>query len=364
MSEVIRHSSSTVRSADFRYVKNLAMQNYVGNGDLCKELTRQLPKRLGRFGAVLTGSGENALMLALQHLKSLHAGKCEVIVSAYVCPAVVNAILGQGLQPVFADVAANSLNLDMGDVREHRLTQQTLAVLCTHVGGLPDDIQAAMQFGIPVISDCAQALGTGIAGRSLLAFGDIAIISFGPTKFLTGGLGGAVLCDKRDEGSVRRLAMPELPVTEYQEQGFVQTLGQHVSELNAGLALAQLQHLQNFLLKRQRIAQKYSEALCAAPGVTFPDMPDNAEPNWFRYYFFSDQANEWQRRLLQYGVDARTSIAHVMTDYFPNAGTRTELSRQSRRVVSLPIYPALKAAQVSCIVGALQRIANEYRGAA
>lgn len=364
MSELIRHSSSTVCSADFRYVKNLAMRNYVGYGDLCKELARQLPKWFGRSGAVLTDSGEGALMLALQHLKSLNSGQSEVIVSAYVCPSVVNAILARGLRPVFADVAANSLNLDMGDVRDHRLTQQTLAVLCTHIGGLPDDIHAGMQFGIPVISDCAQALGTSIAGCSLLAFGDMAITSFGPTKFLTGGLGGAVLCDERDEGPVRRLAMPELPVTEYQEQGFVQTLGQHVSEMNAGLVLAQLQHLQNFVLKRQRIAQKYDEALRAIPGVTLPKMLANAEPNWFRYYFFSDQANEWQWRLQQSGVDARTSISHVMTDYFPNAGTRTELARQARRVVSLPIYPGLTAAQVARIVVALQRSASDQMGAA
>lgn len=363
MPETIRHSSSTVSTADFRYARNLAQQNYVGYGDLCRELEQQLAMKFGRSAAMLTGSGENALALALHRLKCLRAGKSEVIISAYVCPAVVNAILAQGLQPVFADVSENSLNLSMADVREHRLTQQTLVILCTHIGGFPDDIDAAIQLGVPVISDCAQALGTKIAGRSVLAFGDMSITSFGPTKFLTGGLGGAVLCDERDEESLRRLAMPELSVTEYQEQGFVQTLGQHVSELNAGLALAQLQHLQKFVLKRQKIAKKYTKALSAVQGVTFPKILNKAESNWFRYYFFSDHASEWQRRLQHFGVDARTSISHVMTDYFPSAGMRTELARQARRVVSLPIYPSLKATQVSCIVEALQRIAYDQMGA-
>ncbi len=361
MVEVIRHSSSTVSAADFRYIRNLAQQNYVGYGDLCKALEQQLAINFGRSAAVLTGSGEGALALALHRLKSLASGKNEVIVSAYVCPAVVNAILAQGLQPVFADITANSLNLDMADVREHRLTQQTLAILCTHIGGLPDDIHTAMQCGVPVISDCAQALGSRIAGLSLLALGDMAITSFGPTKFLTGGLGGAVLCDERDQESVRRLAMPELSVSEYQQLGFVQTLGQHVSELNAGLALAQLRHLQSFVQKRKRIAQKYDQALRAAPDVICPEIPANAEPNRFRYYFFSDQASEWLRRLQQSGVDARSSIAHVMTDYFPKAGARTKLASQTRRLVSLPIYPGLKAAQISRIVDTLQRIASEPR---
>lgn len=359
MSEVIYHSSSTLSTADFRYIRNLAKQNYVGFGDLCTGLEQQLVKNFGRFSAVLTGSGQGALALALYRLKSVSLDKTEVIVSAYVCPTVVNAILEQGLQPIFADVAPNSLNLNMSDVRNNRLTQQTLAILCTHIGGLPDDIPSAMQLGIPVISDCAQALGSGIAGRSLLAYGNIAITSFGSTKFLTGGLGGAVLCDEQDEESVRRLALPELSVAEYQKQGFVQTMGQQVSELNAGLALAQLQHLQNFVRKRRRLAQEYTKALHDVPGVSFPEVLTNAEPNWYRYYFFSDQASEWQRRLQKFGVDARTSISHVMTDYFLGAGERTELARQARRVLSLPIYPGLKAEQVLRIVEALQRIASK-----
>lgn len=364
MSEVIRHSSSSVSAADFRYIKNLAKQNYVGYGDLCRDLELQLTKRFERAGVILTGSGEGALALALSRLKSLGAGKREVIVSAYVCPAVVSAILALDLKPVFADIAPNSLNLGMHDVREHRLTQQTLAILCTHIGGLPDDIEAAMQFGVPVVSDCAQALGSEIAGRSLLAIGDMSITSFGPTKFLTGGLGGVVLCNGGDAASVRRMAMPELSVAEYQEHGFIQTLGQHVSELNAGLVLAQFQHLDNFVQKRKRIAQRYDKVLGSVAGVTLPEMLENTEPNWFRYYFFSDQAIEWQRHLQQSGVDARTSISHVMTEYFPMAGTRTELERLAKRVVSLPIYPGLKTTDVSRIVEVLQRIASEQMGAA
>lgn len=364
MPEVIRHSSSTVSGADFRYIRKLAKQNYVGYGDLCRELELQLEKKFNRFGAVLASSGEGALALALHQLRSRAPGKKEVIVSAYVCPAVVNAILAQGLQPVFADVTPNSLNLGVSDVRASRLTQQTLVILCTHIGGLPDDIHAAMQLGIPVISDCAQSLGSCIAGRPLLTFGDMAITSFGPTKFLTGGLGGVILCDERDEEAVRRIAIPELSVAEYQEHGFTQTLGQHVCELNAGLVLAQLQHLENFVQKRNRIARKYDELLRSVPGITFPEMIGNAEPNRFRYYFFSDHASEWLRHLQLSGVDARASISHVMTEYFPNSGIRTELARLAKQVVSLPIYPGLKASQVSRIVEVLQRIASEQMRAA
>jgi dTDP-4-amino-4,6-dideoxygalactose transaminase len=364
MVEVIRHSSSTVSAADFRYLRNLAKQNYVGYGALCKELERQLESRFSRHCVVLTGSGEGALTLALAQLKSRLPRKKEVVVSSYVCPSVVNAILSQELRPIFADIGSRSLNLNVEDVKKGRITNRTLAILCTHIGGIPDDIHAVMQLGVPVISDCAQSIGATIAGRSLLALGDMAVTSFGPTKFLTGGLGGAVFCEEREEISLSRLAMPELSVAEYREHGFVQTWGQHFSELNAGLVLAQLQHLPSFVQKRKRIAKRYDKVLRTVPGLDLPERPANAEPNWFRYYFFSDRADEWLRHLQQSGVDARGSIAHVMTEYFSNIGKRSELSGHAKKVVSLPIYPGLTTEQISRIVEILQRIATKHMGAA
>jgi dTDP-4-amino-4,6-dideoxygalactose transaminase len=220
-----------------------------------------------------------------------------------------------------------------------------------------------MQLGIPLISDCAQAIGSGISGRSLLEFGEMSITSFGPTKFMTSGLGGAVLFDGQDGAAIQRLAMSELSVAEYQAHGFVRTLGQHVSDLNAGLALAQLEHVDTFVQRRKRIAGRYEKALRAVPSLDFPKKIAGAEPNWFRYYFLSDHAHEWQRRLEAVGIDARLSISHIMTDYFPQVGTRNELSRQAHRVVSLPIYPGLKNAQVTRIVEALQRVAAEIKEA-
>ncbi len=357
MSEIIRHSSSTVDKADFRYIRQLAQENYVGHGTLCDELERRLAKRFSRTGVVLAGSGEGALALSLQQLHRQRPDRNEVIVSSYVCSAIVNAILSQGLQPVFADVVSGAMNLGLGDVAQHRLTEKTLVILCTHMGGFADDVNAAMQLGVPVISDCAQAIGSVLGGRSLLSLGDIAVTSFGPTKFMTAGLGGAVLCDEQDHDFIRRLAMPELSVAEYRERGFVRTLGQHFSDLNAGLALAQLDHVDIFVKKRRLIAQKYDKVLSFVPGLILPGKIAGAEPNWFRYYFFSHQAHEWQQRLQAMGVDARTSISHVMTDYFPGVGLRIELARQAAQVVSLPIYPGLKPAQITQVVEALQCVA-------
>ena len=146
---------------------------------------------------------------------------------------------------------------------------------------------------------------------------------------------------------------------DYQKHGFVRTQGQHFSDLNAGLGLSQLERLDHFLQKRRLLAKKYDRLLKGVQGVSFPKKTFGAEPNWFRYYFLTDRADEWQRHLLAKGIDARTSISHVITDYFPQEAKRTELAKQSKRVVSLPIYPELEAVQITRVLGALQSVAAE-----
>jgi dTDP-4-amino-4,6-dideoxygalactose transaminase len=359
MSEIIRHSSSSVGKGDFTYINKLAQDNYVGHGPLSRALESRLAERFSRASVIMTGSGEAALALALHQLRSCNPDKDEVVVSAYVCAAVVNAVLSLDLRPVFADVEPDSLNLGVKDVQATRLTAKTLAIICTHMGGYPDDINAAMQLGVPVISDCAQAIGASIEGRQLISLGDVAITSFGPTKFLTAGLGGAVFCDARSAKAIRRMATAELSVDDYQEHGFVRTQGQHFSDLNAGLGLSQLERLERFLQKRRLLAKKYDKVLKGVRGISFPKKTFGAEPNWFRYYFLTDRAAEWQRHLLAKGIDARTSISHVITDYFPQEAKRVELAKQSKRVVSLPIYPELDAVQITRVLGALQSVAVE-----
>jgi perosamine synthetase len=364
MPDMIPHSSSTVVDADFAYVRDLAARNFVGRGPLCDQLEARLAGMFKRTGAILTDSGEDALSLALHSLRDRFPGRDEVVVSAYSCVAAVNAILSQSLKPVLADLTPGSLSLDFEDVKARRLSSRTLAIVCQHVGGLPDDMRAATNLGVPVISDCAQSIGALIDGRSVLEFGDIAIASFGSTKFITGGTGGAVLCGEADEEIIRRLAAPELPVGHYRDRGFMRTLGQHASDLNAGLVLAQLDRLEEFVVARRRIAQRYDEALEGAAHVAGARHLATAEPNWFRYYFLSDRAADWQHRLTQQGIDARTSISHLLPAYFQDSDSLPEAASQAARIVSVPIYPALRDAQVERIENALRGTAAEMKEAA
>lgn len=350
---LIRHSASQVLAADFHYIPGLIERNYVGQGPLCDDLRQLLRSQFACGEVVLTDSGTAALHLALLALAAERRGSMRVLVGAYVCPEVISAIVRAGLEPVLADSRDDLLNVDMtqlGDLVDAR----TLAIICTHVAGMPDDYATAASFGVPVISDCAQGVGASVDGRDVACDGVCVILSFGATKMLTAGGGGAILCRSESLGrQVTDLARPELPVEEYRRRGFQVTYGQHIGDLTAGLAAAQVRRLAAILERRRAIAESYEQALRARADVTTVREGAGVRSNRFRYYFLSPHARRWIEALRSKGIDARGSIAHVIPEYYGGTGAFPRLGSVSRMVVSVPIFPAMTAQQTETVVGAL-----------
>jgi dTDP-4-amino-4,6-dideoxygalactose transaminase len=259
-----------------------------------------------------------------------------------------------GLEPVLTDICKESLSIDMAAVAD-RIDADTLAIICTNTGGVPDDYTAAEEFGIPVISDCAQGIGTRVGGRDLASQGTFSILSFGPTKMLTVGSGGAFLCRAESLGkAVADLATEELSVDAYRRSGFRITWGQHVGELTAGLAGAQLGRLEASVERRRQIAHSYDQVLSERSDVRLTLEGRSARLNRFRYFFLSNRASAWVEHLRAFDIDARRSISHVMAGYFGSLDAFPQLERLSTMVVSVPIYPAMTNAEVGVVAEALK----------
>ena len=351
---LIRHSASHVLAADFDYIQGLVERNYVGQGPLCDDLRQLITRQFACNAVILTDSGTAALHLCLLALGMQHPGRTKVLAGAYACPEVISAILQAGLKPVLADSRADSLNVDitaLGDLVDGK----TLAIICTHVGGMPDDYGQAAHYGVPIISDCAQGVGSWVDGRDVASEGTCAILSFGPTKMLSAGGGGALLC--RSESLARTvvdLARPELSIEEYRRDGFRVTYGQHIGDLTAGLAAAQLRRLAGLVERRRAIAASYEAVLRERIGVDLLSEPAGVRANRFRYYFLSHEAAAWIESLRSRGIDARGSISHVIPEYYGSVQDFPRLGSLSRRVVSVPIYPAMTVAESEAITAALR----------
>jgi len=143
--------------------------------------------------AFLFSSGREALLALLRSI-GLRCGE-EVILQAYTCVVVPNAIHAAGGVPVYADVDGDTLNLDLADVKR-RITTRTRAVIAQHTFGIPANLNRLRSLcderGILLIEDCAHALpddGSSPLGRT----GDFTLLSFGRDKAISGVSGGAIL---------------------------------------------------------------------------------------------------------------------------------------------------------------------------
>jgi dTDP-4-amino-4,6-dideoxygalactose transaminase len=350
---MIGHSASHLLASDFDYIRGIIDRNHVGQGLLCEELKHQLKSRFGCREVVLADSGTAALYLCLIALREERRGRTNVLVGAYCCPEVISAVIRAELEPVLADTREDSLNVDMAALGK-LIDARTLAVICTNVGGMPDDYAAAGTFGVPLLSDCAQAIGSSVAGRDVASEGICSILSFGPTKVITAGGGGAVLCrsDTLAE-SIRNLARPELSVEEYHQNGFRVTCGQHMGDLTAGLAGAQMRRLEALVDRRRAIAESYDRVLSGHGDAHVVREGDRVRSNRFRYYFLSDRAPRWIDHMRSLGIDARGSISHVIPSYHQGLTAFPRLARASSMVVSVPIFPAMSDAQVRTVTHAL-----------
>lgn len=136
-------------------------------------------------------SGTAALTLSLKAISG-NSSRKKVILPAYSCPSVLASVIKAGLQPVLCDMAPNSFQMDL-DQLKRKIDFDTLAVIAVHLFGIPENMsdlgELTKKEGVILIEDAAQAFGNGHLG----SFGDIGILSFGRGKPLTLLGGGAVL---------------------------------------------------------------------------------------------------------------------------------------------------------------------------
>ena len=140
-------------------------RGWVAAGPEVAAFEGELARWLGTEAAVAVSSGSAALELALRAL-DVGAG-AEVLIPTYVCDALHHAVSRTGATPVLVDADRASLSLSAADART-RLTSRTRAIVVPHAFGLAADLAPFLALGVPVIEDCAQAIGARFDGLSLI----------------------------------------------------------------------------------------------------------------------------------------------------------------------------------------------------
>jgi dTDP-4-amino-4,6-dideoxygalactose transaminase len=261
---------------------SLALRHSVADGSWGKydgSHVRSLEKRLATtFGvrsALACCSGTFAVELALRAL--LVGAGAEVVLSAYDYPGNYLSVLAIGAMPVLIDVDPHNWNMDPARFAQ-ALTPATKAVIVSHLhGGLApmrDILALTDAHGVPVIEDAAQAPGATVQGRAAGAWGAIGVLSFGGSKLLTAGRGGAILTNRAHAFQRARV---------HQFRG--NTLGP-LSELQAAALLPQLDLLHSRHAKRLANVTRLHERLRNVPGLRlFENRTAEGEPAFYKVGF-------------------------------------------------------------------------------
>lgn len=310
----------------------------------------------------LFANGTIALVTALKALRITG----EVITTPYSFVATAHALLWNNITPVFVDIDPHTLNLDPTNI-EAAITPQTTAILPVHCYGNPCDVEAiqtiADHYNLKVIYDAAHAFGVQSANGSLLANGDLSVLSFHATKVFNTFEGGAIVCPD---------AKTKQHIDHLKNFGFVNEttvvatgINGKMNEMQAALGLLQLQCIDAALERRATIADCYRQAIAAIPGLRC--VPTAGQRIANNAYFpilvgddYSLTRDELYGRLKSRGIYGRRYFYPLISD-FPmyrglvsaRASDLPIASEASRRVICLPIYPDLNDVDQQRIIHAL-----------
>ena len=163
----------------------------------------------------LVSSGKAALTLILLALKEQYPKRNEVIIPAYTCYSVPSAIVRAGLKIKPCDLAEKSFDFDFEQLSPMLESEKLLAVLPTHLFGLPADVKRLMRMiydpEVTVVEDAAQAMGADWQGEKLGSLGDVGFFSLGRGKALSTVEGGVILTDNDELAQLIEKQITHLP---------------------------------------------------------------------------------------------------------------------------------------------------------
>ncbi len=309
---------------------------------------------------VAVNSGTSALHLALLAL-GIGPGD-EVVVPSFTFAATANAVVLAGATPVFADIDPATFCLDPAAV-EAAVGARTAAILPVHLYGQPADMVAlcdiARRHGLAVVEDAAQAHAAADGDRAAGAIGDAAAFSFYPTKNMTTGEGGMVVC--ADETAARRVRLLRNQGMERRYANEVVGFNLRMTDVAAAIGRVQLTRLAGWNEQRRRTAAHYDAAL---EGVATPAVRAGVRHVYHQYTVRvpgRDVVVEaLQRRGIGVDVYYPTPVHRL-----PAYGRDLDLPATERaclEVMSLPVHPGVDAAARGRVVAAVRECAVERSG--
>lgn len=355
-----------IREEAIEAVAEVLRSGWLGLGPRTAQFEQAFAEFVGAPHAVALSSCTAALQLALRVLDLPPGG--EVVTTPLTFVSANEAILSEGLRPVFADVQPDTGNLDPAAVAE-RIGPATAAIVVMHYGGYPCDLDElyalAREAGVPLVEDCAHACGAVYRNARIGSHGDLHAFSFQAVKNLPIGDGGALTLrsDAFDE-RLRRLRWFGISSDTYERASgeryrweyHVSELGlkAYMNDLEAAIGLVQLGYVDADNARRAELVARYRDGLAGADGVELLRADDDRTSSHHLFCVLVQDRDGLVDALGARGIDAgvhyRPSYDYDLFDGEPLPG----VERFWRRAISLPLHVGLGDEDVDEVVAAIR----------
>ena len=380
--ELLPYARQTIDDDDIRSVLAALQSPWLTTGPVVDEFERVFAHSVGSQHAVAVNSGTAALHSSVFAL-GIGPGD-EVIVPALTFVATANCVAFQGAKPIFADVNRNTLLLDADQVA-HRLTSKTRAVIAVDYAGQPCNYDSLNEVvrprGIPIIADACHAFGARHRGRPVGSLADLSTFSFHPAKHVTTAEGGMVTTGDSRLAERLRIFRNHGITTDHRQRAEcgswtyeMVALGfnYRLSDVQCALGISQMRKAQAWLERRREIAAQYTAGLEAIAGVEpLQSNPDIEHAYHLFVVRLADVRLAGRRdeifaalRAEGIGVNVHYMPVHLHPFYIGSFGCRPGdcpvAENEFRRILSLPMFPAMTDADVRDVLDALAKTASAF----
>jgi dTDP-4-amino-4,6-dideoxygalactose transaminase len=373
-----------IGEAEIQSVVETLESGWLTTGPKVKRFEADFAKYLGCSHAVAVNSGTAALHLALDAI-GVKEGD-EVIVPALTFAATAEVAFYLKAKPVLVDCHADTLNLDTEQI-EAVITPRTKAIVPVHLAGQPCEMQRILEIAklhkLKVIEDAAHALPASYRDKKIGTIGDVTCFSFYATKTITTGEGGMATTENPEWANrMRMMSLHGISLDawdRYTDKGswYYEIVRPgykyNLTDIAAALGIEQLKRCDQFYEARRRIAERYDEGFADLPEIQVPASAPGIQHACHLYIIQLDierlriSRQDFIKALKSQNIGTSVHFIplHLHPFYRETFGYRPADFPQAtavfERIVSLPIYPKMTERDVDHVIGAIKKLAREYR---
>lgn len=376
----------TIEEDDVQAIADAMRESLLTTGPRVEEFENAFAKATKTRFAVAVNSGTAALHAAIHAcgVRREDSADDEVIVPAISFVATSNVALYQGAKPVFADVEADTLRIDVQDV-ERKITSNTKAIIAMDYGGQPCDYAAlraiADKHRLMLIADACHSLGGSLGSRRVGSLADCSCFSLHPAKQITCGEGGMITTDDQDLAmEMRAFRNHGIGSNHRQRQKqathryTMETLGYNyrLTDVQSALGLSQLKKLADFTRRRNEVAAVYDDLLQGCEFLKpLATVPGIKHARHLYVVKWNEEAcglsrDEAFRQLRDRGIGVNVHYQPIYQQpYYQRLIESNEIDSATcpvadeayESILSLPVFPTMTLREISYVVESLHEVA-------